>query len=50
MVYNAGSKLPIDLAIVRMYRLDSGALVATRVTDKQGRATFFLAAPGNIGW
>lgn len=45
VVYNAGSKLPIDLAVVRLYRLSDGALVSSRVTDKLGRY-FFLADPG----
>lgn len=43
-VYNALSKLPIDLAIVRLYRID-GKLVRTIVTDKQGRYAF-LVEPG----
>ncbi|GEM_PF-702512 len=51
VVYNAITKLPVDLAIIRLYRLDEanasaiGQLVASRVTDKGGRY-FFLAQPG----
>lgn len=51
VVYNAITKLPVDLAIVRLYRVnearpeDQGQLVGSRVTDKGGRY-FFLAQPG----
>ncbi len=51
VVYNAYTKMPVDLAIVRLYRMDEtkpdapGRLVASRVTDKGGRY-FFLAQPG----
>lgn len=48
VVYNAITKLPIDLAIVRLYeRLPNGRrrLVRSRVTDKGGRY-LFLADPG----
>ncbi len=51
IVYNAITKVPVDLAIVRLYRVDAanpsavGQLVASRVTDKGGRY-FFLAQPG----
>lgn len=44
VVYNSLSKLPIDLAIVRLFRAD-GRLVRTLVTDKQGRYAF-LVEPG----
>jgi len=44
-VYNTLSKLPVDLAIVRLYRID-GKLVRTIVTDKQGRYAF-LVEPGD---
>ncbi len=46
VVYNAANKLPIDLAIVRLYKLPEGRLVATKVTDKEGRF-FFLTQPGS---
>lgn len=53
VVYNSISKLPIELAIVRLYKLPeadkrgfySGRLVQTRVTDKDGRY-FFLVNKG----
>lgn len=54
VVYNAISKLPIDLATVRLYKLPdalpegalpTGRLVQSRVTDKGGRY-FFLVQPG----
>lgn len=45
VVYDAVSKQPIDLAIVRLYRLADGRLVQSRVTDKFGRY-FFLVDPG----
>lgn len=44
VVYNSLSKLPVDLAIVRLFRSD-GRLVRTLVTDKQGRYAF-LVEPG----
>jgi hypothetical protein len=40
-VYNGLSKLPIDLAIVRIFRTN-GKLVRTSVTDKQGRFAFLI--------
>lgn len=45
VVYHAGTKLPIDLVIVRLFRLPENHLIATRVTDRAGRY-FFLAEPG----
>lgn len=50
VVYNSMTKLPVDLAIVRLYRLGSenngqGKLMQSRVTDKQGRY-FFLVDVG----
>jgi len=56
VVYNAISKVPVDLATVRLYQVLESAtqdqnlpfserLVASRVTDKNGRY-FFLAQPG----
>lgn len=44
-VYNALTKRPIDLAIVRLVRAATGKLVRTLVTDKQGRYSF-LVDPG----
>ena len=53
IVYNAIGKMPIDLALVRLYQLthdeeatpSSGRLLQSRVTDKGGRY-FFLVSPG----
>lgn len=45
VVYNAGTKLPVDLALVRLVDANSGRIVQTRVSDVQGRFAFF-AAPG----
>ena len=45
VVYHAGTKIPLDLAIVRLYSAVNNKLLATRVTDKNGRY-FFLADPG----
>ncbi len=53
VVYNAISKTPVDLAMVRLFKVSEedeaaggpGRLVKSRVTDKGGRY-FFLAEPG----
>ena len=53
MVYDALKKLPIDLAVVRLYeqylnpgeKMKRWRLISTQVTDKQGRF-LFLAKPG----
>lgn len=51
IVYNSITKVPVDLAIVRLFRINEaqpeapGQLVSSRVTDKGGRY-FFLAQPG----
>jgi hypothetical protein len=42
IVYNALSKMPLDLAIVRLYEKVTGRLVQTRVTDREGRFAFFI--------
>jgi len=44
VVFNSLTKLPVDLAIVRLFRT-SGKLVRTSATDKQGRYAF-LVDPG----
>lgn len=44
VVYNAYTKHPIDLAIVRLIHTPSGLTVGTRVTDTQGRYFFVVAA------
>lgn len=45
VVYNSLSKMPIDLAIVRIYEKVTGRLVQTRVTDRDGRYAFWVT-PG----
>ncbi len=49
VVYNAVSKEPIDLAVIRLFEVKSdgtrGKLVRSRVTDKGGRF-FLLVSPG----
>ncbi len=53
VVYNAISKTPVDLAVVRLFQVTAqdeaaglpGRLVKSRVTDKGGRY-FFLVKPG----
>ena len=42
MVYNALSKQPLDLAVVRLVEAGTGRTVQTRITDAQGRYSFFL--------
>ncbi len=42
-VYNSLTKLPVDLATVRLVNIGSGQVVATRVTDMLGR--YALIAP-----
>lgn len=44
VVYNALSKLPVDLAIVRLLEATTNRLVSTRVTDKVGRYAFIVPA------
>ncbi|MBI4135723.1 hypothetical protein HY477_03255 [Candidatus Uhrbacteria bacterium] len=44
-VYSSLTKLPVDLALVRLYESATGRLVRTRVTDREGRY-LFLADPG----
>lgn len=53
VIYNAATKVPIDLATVRLFKLadgatdltQSGRLVQSRVTNKQGQY-YFLVQPG----
>jgi hypothetical protein len=45
VVYNSLSKLPIDLAIVRLLDAKTGRVVRSAVTDKDGRY-FFIVQPG----
>jgi len=44
-VYNSITKRPVDLALVRLYRTSDNKLMASRVTDKNGRY-IFLVDPG----
>lgn len=45
VVYHALSKLPVDLAIVRLLDAASGRVIRSTVTDKEGRY-FFIVTPG----
>ncbi len=45
MVYNSYTKLPVDLAVVRLLDAKSGRVERSRVTDKQGRY-LFIVDPG----
>lgn len=45
IVYNSLTKLPVDLAIVRLVDASAGNIVQTRVTDRAGRYAF-LSMPG----
>lgn len=42
IVYNALSKQPVDLAIVRLLDSGTGRVVQTRITDAKGRYSFFV--------
>ncbi len=44
-IYNSLSKLPIDLATVRLVNADTGRLIQSKVTDRKGRYAF-IASPG----
>ena len=43
-VYNSLSKLPVDLALVRLFNIDTGKLVQTKVTSSDGRYFFSVNA------
>jgi len=45
VIYNSLSKMPIDLAIARLFDQNNGRLIQTRVTDKEGRY-IFMSSPG----
>ena len=45
VIYNSLTKMPIDLAVVRLVEAQTGRVVRTRITDKEGRY-FFMAKPG----
>lgn len=42
VVYDSLSKKPLALALVRLISEDTGRIIRTRVTDRDGRFTFFL--------
>ncbi|HID41528.1 MAG TPA: hypothetical protein EYP33_05165, partial [Pyrodictium sp.] len=42
VVYDSIRKTPVDLAVLRLYEKESGRLVQTRVTDKEGRYLFIV--------
>lgn len=46
IVYNSLTKQPIDLAIVRLFNKNTNKLLATRITDFQGRY-LFIVDPGD---
>ncbi len=46
-VYNALSKVPVDLAIVRLIDIATGRVLQSRVTDRNGRY-YFTAPAGNF--
>lgn len=46
VVYNALSKQPIELAIVRLMKAGTAFALQTRITDAQGRFSFFVT-PGS---
>lgn len=45
-IYNSISKEPVDLAIVRLLNAETGALVQTQITDKQGRYNLIVKDAG----
>lgn len=42
VIYNAMTKMPIDLALVRLFDKDTGKLVETRVTNEKGQYLFVV--------
>ena len=40
VVYNALTKLPVDLAVVRLVDVKTGRVIRSRVTDSEGRYAF----------
>lgn len=42
LVYNSLNKMPIDLAIVRLLDVNTGKLVQSKVTDREGRYVFIV--------
>ncbi len=41
-VYSQETQKPIDLSIIRLFNLESGSLVSTKVTDTKGRFNFLV--------
>lgn len=41
-VYSEETKKPIDLSIIRLFNLESGNLISTKVTDTKGRFNFLV--------
>jgi hypothetical protein len=46
IVYNSLTKLPVDLALVRLYNKSNNQLVQTKVTDREGRYIMIAKEPG----
>lgn len=46
VVYNSLSKLPVDLAIVRLIDAGTGAILKSDVTDPEGRFSFLVSKGG----
>lgn len=44
VTYDALSKLPVDLAVIRLFDATSGRLLRTAVTDRAGRYVFLVGA------
>ncbi len=42
VVYNAATRMPVDLAVVRLINTNTEKLVQSRVTDRRGRFIFFV--------
>lgn len=42
VIYNSMTKMPIDLALVRLFDKDSGKLIETRVTNEKGQYLFIV--------
>lgn len=46
VVYNSLTKVPVDLAVVRLYNKETRQLVQTKVTDAEGRYIMLVKEPG----
>jgi len=46
-IYDSLSKMPLDLAIVRLYNVNTRQIVQTKVTDKEGRFMMNVKDPGS---